>query len=103
MGVRAGVETFLRSNGVDFVDPEDGMQIFLDEIVYGDVPEIVLTGSLGRLDWDHQHHLEMDEIVPRGAQRAPQGGRSGQGGCGPVVWNRCGTSGSHSLRGKTRG
>ncbi|MBR5151252.1 MAG: SDR family NAD(P)-dependent oxidoreductase, partial [Elusimicrobiaceae bacterium] len=38
MGVRAGVETFLRSNGVDFVDPEDGMQIFLDEIVYGQVP-----------------------------------------------------------------
>ena len=85
MGVRAGVETFLRSNGVDFVDPEDGMQIFLDEIVYGDVPEIVLTGSLGRLDWDHQHHLEMDEIVPRNAQRAPRGGRSGQGGCGPAA------------------
>ena len=32
MGVRAGVETFLRSNGVDFVDPEDGMQIFLDRV-----------------------------------------------------------------------
>ena len=62
MGVRAGVETFLRSNGVDFVDPEDGMQIFLDEIVYGRVPEIVLTGSLGRLDWDHQLLFEMDEI-----------------------------------------
>ena len=58
MGVRAGVETFLRSNGVDFVDPEDGMQIFLDEIVYGQVPEIVLTGSLGRLDWDHQLKFE---------------------------------------------
>ncbi len=62
MGVRAGVETFLRSNGVDFVDPEDGMQIFLDEIVYGQVPEIVLTGSLGRLDWDHQLKFEWDEI-----------------------------------------
>ena len=73
MGVRAGVETFLRSNGVDFVDPEDGMQIFLDEIVYGTVPEIVLTGSLGRLDWDHQHRLEMDEIVPEGND-TPQGG-----------------------------
>ena len=60
--MRAGVETFLRSNGVDFVDPEDGMQIFLDEIVYGRVPEIVLTGSLGRLDWDHQLLFEMDEI-----------------------------------------
>ena len=62
MGVRAGVETFLRSNGVDFVDPEDGMQIFLDEIVYGRVPEIVLTGSLGRLDWDHQLKFDWDEI-----------------------------------------
>ena len=63
MGVRAGVETFLRSNGVDFVDPEDGMQIFLDEIVYGRVPEIVLTGSLGRLDWDHQLKFEWDEMA----------------------------------------
>ncbi len=61
MGVRAGVETFLRSNGVDFVDPEDGMQIFLDEIVYGQVPEIILTGSLGRLDWDHQLKIDWDE------------------------------------------
>ena len=82
MGVRAGVETFLRSNGVDFVDPEDGMQIFLDEIVYGDVPEIVLTGSLGRLDWDHQHRLEMDEIVPLGAQNAPKGGDDDKGNGG---------------------
>ena len=62
MGVRAGVETFLKSNGVDFVDPEDGMQIFLDEIVYGRVPEIVLTGSLGRLDWDKQLKIDWDEI-----------------------------------------
>ena len=82
MGVRAGVETFLKSNGVDFVDPEDGMQIFLDEIVYGDVPEIVLTGSLGRLDWDHQHRFEMDEIVPTGAQNAPKGGSGSNGNGG---------------------
>ncbi|WP_428054258.1 SDR family NAD(P)-dependent oxidoreductase [Candidatus Avelusimicrobium facis] len=86
MGVRAGVETFLKSNGVDFVDPEDGMQIFLDEIVYGDVPEIVLTGSLGRLDWDHQLRFEMDEIVPEGAHSAPQGGNDrGQGGAAPAA------------------
>ena len=86
MGVRAGVETFLKSNGVDFVDPEDGMQIFLDEIVYGDVPEIVLTGSLGRLDWDHQLRFEMDEIVPEGAHAAPQGGNDrGQGGASPAA------------------
>ncbi len=83
MGVRAGVETFLKSNGVDFVDPEDGMQIFLDEIVYGDVPEIVLTGSLGRLDWDHQHRFEMDEIVPTGAQNAPKGGNGNGGSAAP--------------------
>ena len=77
MGVRAGVETFLRSNGVDFVDPEDGMQIFLDEIVYGRVPEIVLTGSLGRLDWDHQLKFEWEEIgadEDTGSDDAPKGG-----------------------------
>ena len=68
MGVRAGVETFLRANGVDFVDPEDGMQIFLDEIVYGQVPEIILTGSLGRLDWDHQLKYDWEEILPDTAQ-----------------------------------
>ena len=78
MGVRAGVETFLRSNGVDFVDPEDGMQIFLDEIVYGQVPEIVLTGSLGRLDWDHQLKFEWEEIGAdeAGSDDAPKGGSS---------------------------
>ena len=79
MGVRAGVETFLRTNGVDFVDPEDGMQIFLDEIVYGQVPEIILTGSLGRLDWDHQLKIDMDEIGASassntGSNNTPQGG-----------------------------
>ena len=83
MGVRAGVETFLRSNGVDFVDPEDGMQIFLDEIVYGDVAEIVLTGSLGLLDWDHQLRLDMDEIVPQGGQTAPESDDSDKSNGGP--------------------
>ncbi len=81
MGVRAGVETFLRSNGVDFVDPEDGMQIFLDEIVYGQVPEIVLTGSLGRLDWDHQLKFDWDEIgsaedFANGGGNTPTGGNA---------------------------
>jgi len=79
MGVRAGVETFLRTNGVDFVDPEDGMQIFLDEIVYGQVPEIILTGSLGRLDWDHQLKIDWDEIgsaadLSYGKNNTPKGG-----------------------------
>ena len=84
MGVRAGVETFLRSNGVDFVDPEDGMQIFLDEIVYGRVPEIVLTGSLGRLDWDHQLKFEWDEI---GADEAGSDGSNtpGSGSAAPAA------------------
>ncbi len=79
MGVRAGVESFLRANGVDFVDPEDGMQIFLDEIVYGTVPEIVLSGSLGRLDWDGQLRLDMDEIVPQSGDNTPRGGSSSSG------------------------
>ena len=84
MGIRAGVETFLRSNGVDFVDPEDGMQIFLDEIVYGTVPEIVLTGALGRLDWDHQLRQEMDEIISSGAD-TPTPQDKGGSGSGPAV------------------
>ncbi|MCQ2410640.1 MAG: SDR family NAD(P)-dependent oxidoreductase, partial [Elusimicrobiaceae bacterium] len=84
MGVRAGVETFLRANGVDFVDPEDGMQIFLDEIVYGTVPEIVLTGSLGRLDWDHQLRCEMDEIVPQTSSPVAPSGTNTQPPAGPA-------------------
>ena len=83
MGVRAGVETFLRSNGVDFVDPEDGMQIFLDEIVYGQVPEIVLTGSLGRLDWDHQLKFDWDEIGSA-ADLGTSGTGQPQGGATPA-------------------
>ena len=76
MGVRAGVETFLRANGVDFVDPEDGMQLFLDEIVYGTVPEMVLSGALGKLDWDNQLCNDMDEIVPEGSDDTPKGGNN---------------------------
>ena len=83
MGVRAGVETFLRANGVDFVDPEDGMQLFLDEIVYGDVAEMILTGSLGLLDWDGQVRLDMDEIVPQGGEETPKSDDSDKGNGGP--------------------
>ncbi len=54
MGVRPGVFDFLTKQGLKFVDPEVGMQIFLDEIVYGKVPEIVLTDDLGTLDSDKQ-------------------------------------------------
>ena len=54
MGVRPGVFDFLTKQGLKFVDPEVGMQIFLDEIVYGKVPEIILTDDLGTLDTDKQ-------------------------------------------------
>ena len=54
MGVRPGVFDFLTKQGLKFVDPDIGMQIFLDEIVYGKVPEIVLTDDLGLLDSDKQ-------------------------------------------------
>ena len=54
MGVRPGVFDFLTKQGLKFVDPDVGMQIFLDEIVYGKVPDIVLTDDLGLLDSDKQ-------------------------------------------------
>ena len=54
MGVRPGVFEFLTKQGLKFVDPEVGMEIFLDEIVYGTRPEIILTDDLGSLDWDKQ-------------------------------------------------
>ncbi len=58
MGARPGVEAFLKSQEMEFLYPEEGMQAFLDEIVYGKVPEIILSGSLGKLDWDHQLQYE---------------------------------------------
>ena len=68
MGVRPGVIEYLTSHGVQFVDPYDGMQIFLNEIVYGTRPEIVLTDALGQLDWDKQVRIEepfiLDEEEP---------------------------------------
>ncbi len=71
MGVRPGVVEFLESQGLKFVDPYDGMQIFLDEIVYGRIPEIVLTDDLGKLDWDKQIRIndpfEEEDENPSGA------------------------------------
>ncbi len=61
MGVRPGVLEFLKSQGLEFVLPEDGMQLLLDELVYGKVPEIVLTSTLGKLDWDKQVRIDYDE------------------------------------------
>ncbi|MFH1619540.1 MAG: SDR family NAD(P)-dependent oxidoreductase, partial [bacterium] len=54
MAMRPGVEAFLKSQGVDFLCPEEGMQALTDELVYGRTPEIVLSGNLGSLDWDKQ-------------------------------------------------
>ena len=90
MGVRPGVIEYLTSNGVKFVDPYDGMQIFLNEIVYGTRPEIVLTDALGKLDWDRQVRID-DEFVPEEASEeekpaAPyesgNGGNDGSGNSG---------------------
>jgi NAD(P)-dependent dehydrogenase (short-subunit alcohol dehydrogenase family) len=71
MGVRSGVFEFLTGQGLKFVDPHDGMQIFLDEIVFGRVPEIVLTDTLGKLDWDNQIRIEdafeLEDESPSGA------------------------------------
>ncbi|HCC47203.1 MAG TPA: hypothetical protein DEQ38_03675, partial [Elusimicrobia bacterium] len=58
MGARPGVEAFLKSQEMEFLYPEEGMQAFVDEIAYGKVPEIILSGSLGKLDWDKQLHYE---------------------------------------------
>jgi NAD(P)-dependent dehydrogenase (short-subunit alcohol dehydrogenase family)/3-hydroxymyristoyl/3-hydroxydecanoyl-(acyl carrier protein) dehydratase len=54
MGARPGVEAFLKSQEMEFLYPEEGMQAFVDELAYGKVPEIILSGSLGKLDWDKQ-------------------------------------------------
>ena len=62
MGIRPGVEAFLKSQELDFLYPEEGMNALADELVYGKVPEIVLSGSLGKLDWDKQ--LRFDPNFP---------------------------------------
>jgi 3-hydroxymyristoyl/3-hydroxydecanoyl-(acyl carrier protein) dehydratase len=58
MGARAGVEAFLKSQEMEFLYPLEGMQALLDELAYGKVPEIILSGSLGKLDWDKQLQYE---------------------------------------------
>ena len=83
MGVRPGVVEFLTSHGVKFVDPYDGMQIFLNEIVYGRVPEIVLTDDLGELDLDGQIRINdpfiLEEETEEGGN-TPSGGNGGDKG-----------------------
>ncbi|HOW89783.1 MAG TPA: SDR family NAD(P)-dependent oxidoreductase, partial [Elusimicrobiales bacterium] len=60
MGVRPGVEAFLKSQELDFLYPEEGMNALADELVYGKTPEIILSGSLGKLDWDKQLRFDPD-------------------------------------------
>ncbi|NLO92117.1 MAG: SDR family NAD(P)-dependent oxidoreductase [Elusimicrobia bacterium] len=66
MAVRPGVQAFLSSQGMDFLKPRQGMQAILDEIVYGKVPEIVLSRTLGKLDWDRQVHPDPENQPPQG-------------------------------------
>ncbi len=54
MGARPGVEAFLKSQEMEFLYPAEGMQAIIDELAYGKVPEILLSGSLGKMDWDKQ-------------------------------------------------
>ena len=80
MATRPGVETFLRSQGMLFLEPVEGMQTLVDEIVYGTVPEIVLSDTLGKLDWDAQVRSD-DQPEPEAsggaASPAVSGGESG--------------------------
>ena len=77
MGVRPGVFDFLTKQGLKFVDPDVGMQIFLDEIVYGKVPDIVLTDDLGLLDSDKQicfdePNLEEEDSLEEKPENTPE-------------------------------
>jgi len=54
MGVRPGVKAFLESQEVEFLYPEEVMNTLADEISFGENPEIIYSGSLGKLDWDRQ-------------------------------------------------
>ena len=58
MGARPGVEAFLKSQEMEFLYPEEGMQAIIDELAFGKVPEIILSGSLGKMDWDKQLFYE---------------------------------------------
>ncbi|MEA3307473.1 MAG: SDR family NAD(P)-dependent oxidoreductase, partial [Elusimicrobiota bacterium] len=57
MAIRPGVEAFLKSQKVDFIYPNEGMLTIADELIYGKEPEIVLSASLGKMDWDTQLEL----------------------------------------------
>ncbi|MBI4656107.1 MAG: SDR family NAD(P)-dependent oxidoreductase, partial [Elusimicrobia bacterium] len=68
MAMRPGVEAFLKSQRLEFLYPDEGMNALLDEIVYGKIPEIVLSASLGSLDWDKQLEFNPDFPETRSAE-----------------------------------
>jgi len=65
MGIRPGVEAFLKSQQVDFLYPQEVMNALCDEISYGEFPEVIYSASLGKLDWDKQ--LQYEEKFPFGS------------------------------------
>ena len=79
MGARPGVEAFLKSQGLDFIQPDEGIQALVDEIVYGEVPEYVLTSTLDKLDWDRQVHIDHNP-APGKVKGNRKGGNGNEGG-----------------------
>jgi 3-hydroxymyristoyl/3-hydroxydecanoyl-(acyl carrier protein) dehydratase len=63
MGVRPGVKAFLESQEVEFLYPQEVMNALADEISFGENPEIIYSGSLGKLDWDKQLLKEEEKQV----------------------------------------
>ncbi len=58
MGARPGVEAFLKSQNMEFLYPEEVMNALADDIAYGELPELIYSGDLGKLDWDKQLQYE---------------------------------------------
>lgn len=54
MSMRGSVKKYLEECGVKMLYPEEGMQALLDEITYGNKPEVMFTAELGTIDSDHQ-------------------------------------------------
>jgi len=63
MSVRPGVGDFLRDAGVDFISPDEGIDFLIDELIYGNEPEVLLTSSLGVVDADRKLLLYENEKV----------------------------------------
>jgi hypothetical protein len=53
MATRGSVEAFLKSQGVDFMPPKDGIALMLEEMLHNlSDSEVLLAGALGKLDAD---------------------------------------------------